>query len=132
METPPPTSSPQIVIPPEQSVPIRLWSDAIRFWEPRRLLYNLVLAAIVLVWLMATWPHFLPAFNLPNLLRLAVLGLIANVLYCAAYFVDLPFQLSSLGARWRSRRWILWVLGMLLAFLLTNYWIADEIYPDFR
>ena len=82
MEISHPTPSP-ISQPPSPPFPA-LWSDAIRFWEPRRLLYNLVLAAIVLVWLMATWPHFLPALNLPDLLRLAVLGLIANVLYCAA------------------------------------------------
>jgi hypothetical protein len=130
MEISHPTPSP-LGQPPSPPLPAP-WSDAIGFWEPRRLIYNLVLAAVVLVWLMATWPHFLPAFTLPDLLRLAVLGLIANVLYCAAYFVDLPFHLSSLAARWRSRRWILWVLGMLFAFLLTNYWIADEIYPDVR
>jgi len=96
METSHPTSSP-LSQPPASPLPA-VWSDAIGFWEPRRLPYNLVLAAVVLVWLMATWPHFLPAFRLSNLLRLAVLGLIANVLYCATYFVDLPFQLSSLGA----------------------------------
>ena len=28
--------------------------DAIRFWEPRRLLYNFVLSAVVVVWLVAT------------------------------------------------------------------------------
>jgi hypothetical protein len=131
MDTSHPARSPQIGIPPQQPRQ-RLWSDAIRFWELRRLIYNLILTAVVLVWLMATWPHFRPAFTWLNLLRLVILGLIANVFYCSAYFVDVPLLHSSLGPQWRSRRWVLWVAGMLLAFLLTNYWIADEIYPDLR
>jgi len=80
-------------------------------------------------WIVATWPHFRPVFTLFDLLRLTILGLIANALYCAAYFIDLPLQHSSFGPQWRSGRWALWLIGMLLAFLLTNYWIADEIYP---
>jgi hypothetical protein len=131
MDTSQPALSPQVTISPEPPPP-GLWSDSIRFWELRRLLYNLVLAAVVLAWLLATWPHFRPAFTLLNFLRLVILGMIANVLYCSAYFVDVPLLHSPLGPRWRSRRWVLWVVGMLLAFLLTNYWIADEIYPDIR
>jgi hypothetical protein len=30
------------------------------------------------------------------------------------------------------QRWGLWILGTLFAFVLANYWIADEIYPDFH
>jgi len=35
----------------------RLLTDAMRFWEPRRLVYNLILAVVVMVWLVASWPH---------------------------------------------------------------------------
>jgi hypothetical protein len=114
---------------PLRQPPPNPWRDALHFWEPRRLLYNLVLAAVVVTWIVATWPHFRPVFTLFDLLRLTILGLIANALYCAAYFIDLPLQHSSFGPQWRSGRWALWLIGMLLAFLLTNYWIADEIYP---
>jgi hypothetical protein len=109
-----------------------LLADAIRFWEPRRLVYNFVLAAIVAVWLVATWPHFRPALTLLSLLLLAVLALLANVCYCTAYIVDIPMQRSSFGAVWRRRRWGLWLLGTLLAIVLANYWIVDEIYPYVR
>jgi hypothetical protein len=105
------------------------WADAIRYWEPRRLFYNLVLAAVVILWLTASWPHFRPAFNLTALLLPVILGLIANACYCAAYFIDIPLQQSSLAARWKHRRWTLWWIGTLFAVLLANYWIADEIYP---
>jgi hypothetical protein len=109
-----------------------LFADAIRFWEPRRLVYNFLLAAVVVVWLVTTWPHFRPALTLLSLLLLAVLALLANVCYCAAYFVDIPMQRSSLSAVWRRQRWGLWLLGTLLAIVLANYWIVDEIYPFVR
>jgi hypothetical protein len=107
-------------------------SDAIHFWEIRRIFYNLALTAAALLWLAATWPHFRPAFTLTSLLPLTVLALLANVCYCAAYLVDIPMQLSTIVATWKRRRWILWLVGTLFALLLANYWIADEIYPDFH
>ncbi len=67
-------------------------TDAIRFWEPRRVIYNLVLAVVVVIWLVASWPHFRPMFTLHSLLLLTILALLANVCYCAAYLVDIPMQ----------------------------------------
>jgi hypothetical protein len=104
-------------------------ADAARFWERGRVIYNLILIGVVVAWIVASWPHFRPAMHLFPLFQLIVLGLIANALYCAAYFVDIPMQSSGVTANWRRWRWALWAMGMLLALLLTNYWIADEIYP---
>jgi hypothetical protein len=109
-----------------------LFTDAVRFWELRRLFYNLALAAVVVIWLVATWPHFRPAFTLTSLLLLSVLALIANAFYCAAYLVDIPMQCSSFNSTWKRRRWAWWLIGTLFAILLANYWIADEIYPFVR
>ena len=105
------------------------FAQAARFWEPLRILYNLVLVGVVFAWVTATWPHFQPALKWSSLLPMSVLALIANVLYCAAYLVDLPLQHASrklLGLG----RWILWTAGMLFAMVLSSYWIVDEIYPD--
>ncbi len=102
---------------------------AARFWERWRLLYNGALTAIVLLWVVTTWPHFRPAMTTRSLLLIAPLAFLANLGYCAAYLVDVPMQGSALRLGWRKRRWILWSVGMLLAVLLENYWIADEIYP---
>ena len=111
--------------------PLRpLFADAIHFWEPRRPFYNLALAGAAMFWLIATWPHFRPAFSLTYLPPIAFLALLANACYCAAYLVDIPMQLSAFNAAWKRRRWILWLVGTLFALLLANYWIADEIYPD--
>jgi hypothetical protein len=106
-----------------------LLTDAGRYWELRRLPYNAVLSGVVIAWVTITWPHFRPAFTWPNLLPLLGLAGIANLCYCAAYLVDIPMQMSEHRADWKDRRWGLWLLGVIFAFVLTNYWIADEIYP---
>jgi hypothetical protein len=107
-------------------------SEALRFWEPGRLIYNFVLSVVVMEWLVITWPHFRPAFNGSSLGLLIVLALLANICYCAAYVVDVPMLRSSMGAAWNRGRWGLWLVGTLFAILLANYWIADEIYPFIR
>jgi len=109
-----------------------LIGDSFRYWELRRLIYNLVLFTVVVTWVAATWPHFRPMFEVHSLLLLGILGLVANACYCAAYLVDIPMQCTAFGNRWRRLRWALWLAGMLLAILLANYWISDEIYPFVR
>ena len=131
METPQSTQSQSAGNPPSASSRESL-ADAARYWEPRRIIYTLLLTAVVVIWLAATWPHFRPALTLFSFLRLSILALLANVCYCAAYLVDIPLQSSPLSAVWRRRRWVLWLLGTLFAIVMENYWIADEIYPDFR
>jgi hypothetical protein len=127
METVQPTSPQSLVTPPSE--PFRgLVTDAIRYWELRRLVYNLVLAAFVAAWVLWSWPHFRPAMTWHSLLLLSILAFLANLCYCAAYLVDLPLR-ASLGDAWKRWRWTLWLVGMLFAILFENYWIADEIYP---
>jgi hypothetical protein len=118
----------------QESGPFRsFFAEASRYWEPRRLIYNLVLFAVCVVWLVVSWPHFRPALTWNSLLLLSVLASVANVCYCTAYLVEISLQRSSLGAAVRRRqRWALWLAGTLLAIVLANYWIADEIYPFVR
>lgn len=112
------------------SAPLRgILSDAIAYWEPRRVPYNLVLTAVVLAWVMLTWPHFRPAPRAQAALFLLISATMANICYCAAYFADIPMQYSLFQSVWRRWRWGLWLLGMLLAVAIANYWIADEVYP---
>jgi len=127
MNRPDSTPSPETGEP--QSGQLReILADAIRYWEPRRIAYNVILTAVIIIWVVSTWPHFREALTWSSLLALFVLAMLANLCYCAAYVADLPVQLSSFRSLWRHWRWSLWLAGMLFAILLTNYWIADEIY----
>jgi hypothetical protein len=90
---------------------------------------------VAVAWAVLTWPHFRsvrllgipPGETHSVLLLLIILAFLANVCYCAAYFVDIPLQLTF--ATWRKNRWALLLAGILFAMLVENYWIADEIYP---
>jgi hypothetical protein len=125
------------VTPPAGGSPLRpaatdsgdVFRDAVRYWELRRIWYNLILLGIAVAWVVTTWPHFRPAMSLASLLKVLVLAVLANLCYSAAYLVEIPFQQSGARAAWRRRRWALWVAGTLFAVVFANYWIADEIYP---
>ena len=67
-------------------------SDAIRYWEPRRILYNLVLAAIVLACFIVALPVSKGLITLDSVLVLFLLAVLANVAYCAFIpSTDAPF-----------------------------------------
>src|SRR5260370_9410644 len=104
-------------------------TDAIRFWEPRRLVYNLVLSVVVVVWLVASWPHFRPVFTLHSLLLLSILALLANACYCAPYLLDIPMHSLSVGAALIRHRCGLWVLGTRFAIVSEHYSSPERIYP---
>ena len=104
-------------------------AEAARYWEPRRLGYNAVLLAVLVGWIVLSWPHFREALTPRSLLPMGVLALLANACYCAAYPLDLLLQASRLATSWRNRRWLLWTAGTVFAALLACYWIGDEIYP---
>jgi hypothetical protein len=109
-----------------------IFDDALRYWELRRIPYNVVLTMVVLAWIVLSWPHFRPAFTWLDFVALLTLAVFANLCYSAAYLVDIPMQYSSFRNAWLRRRWLLWLFGVLFAFVLANYWIADEIYSFVR
>jgi hypothetical protein len=103
--------------------------SATRFWEPRRLIYNIVLTATAVFWLIKDWTHFLPAMKCSTLEAVTVLALLANLCYCAAYLTDLAIQQLVPNIAWNRSRWAIWSLGTLFAIVFESYWINDEIYP---
>jgi hypothetical protein len=105
--------------------------SAVRFWERGRIVYNAVLTVPVLLWITLTWPHFQTALTLSSLGKMLVLALLANLCYSAAYAADFLMLAAIPIAHHRRFRWATLILGTLLALLVENYWIADEIYPDF-
>jgi hypothetical protein len=110
------------------AIPLReKLSDAIRFWEIRRVFYNLWLAAIVVIYFFLYWPGSKATLQIEMLFYLFVLAVLANVAYCAAYPVDVFVQMSSIRETWRTLRWILFAIGMIFAGILTR-WFAIAIF----
>jgi hypothetical protein len=106
-------------------------SSAVRFWERRRLAYNLTLTALVLGLVARDWSHFRPVFTYPAYLLafayMLFLAALANICYSAAYPVDFALQLSPAPDVLRRCRVILWWAGLLVAIALACYWMEDEI-----
>jgi hypothetical protein len=102
-----------------------LWRDylnaAIRYWEPRRLLYNFVLATVVIGHIISSWPVSREALHFNGILWLFVLAVLANVAYCAAYVVDVVVQMSGFRDVWLRMRWILLAIGLVFAVILTHF-----------
>jgi hypothetical protein len=97
-------------------------TDAIRYWEPRRLAFNVVLLAIVVRQAVHVWPASRNALDVPTGVAFFALATAANLLYCAAYPIDVFVQMSAYREAWRQRRGVLFVLGLALAGLLTYFW----------
>jgi hypothetical protein len=102
------------------------WRDylgnALRYWEPRRILYNLLLAAIVIVHFVSGLPSSRTVVQFNFVLLVFVLAVLANVAYCAAYLPDVFAQMSSLRDVWLRYRWALFVVGLAFAAVLTHFW----------
>ena len=102
-------------------------ADALRYWEPRRLAYNVVLAGVVAAHVAAGWPASRLLFERDHVLMLFLLAVLANVAYCAAYAVDLFIQFSELRAAWPRRRWLLLVIGTAFAAVLTHFFVLGPL-----
>jgi hypothetical protein len=63
-------------------------SDAMRFWELRRLAYNAVLSVMVLFYFFRAYPASRAILTLDSILGLFLFAVLANVVYCAAYLAD--------------------------------------------
>ena len=90
-------------------------TDALRYWERRRLLYNAVLTLVVVAYFVMNWSRSLGTISLE--------GALANICYCAAYPVDVFVQISRLRQGWKAWRWALFVIGTAFAAVLTR-WFA--------
>lgn len=77
-------------------------AGALKWWEPRRLIYNGLLLAVVVVDVALNWSALSADASVDGFLGLVFMAVLANVAYCAAYPVDLFLQLSGIE---RARRW---------------------------
>jgi hypothetical protein len=94
---------------------------AIRYWEPRRLIYNLVLAGVVLVCYGLGAGGIRSRISVDLALLLFPMAVLANVAYCAAYPVDIFVSASGYREQWVRYRWIMFVIGLLFAAIITRF-----------
>jgi hypothetical protein len=96
-------------------------TDAIRYWEIRRIAYNVILAVVVILVFMAHWPESRSSLSTNLIQGLFILAVLANVAYCAAYVVDVVAQYSAFQATWKRYRWLLFVVGVVFAGIITRF-----------
>ena len=103
-------------------------TDAIKFWEPWRIVYNLALAAIVIIYFALAYPLSKSAITVDFALGMFLLAVVANIAYCAAYVVDMFAQASGFREVWRRYRKVLFVIGTLFASIITRF-VAMGMFP---
>jgi len=104
-------------------------TNAVRYWEVRRIFYNVALAIVVLWCFASAWPESRQVLNVESGLFLFILAILANVAYCAAYLPDIALQYSSMRAGWLEWRFLLLVIGTLFAAALTFFWASSIARP---
>lgn len=95
-------------------------SEAVRYWEPRRILYNCVLLFVVAAVYYANLPKARLNLTFDTLQGLFVLAVLANVAYCAAYVADVAAQLTTFRPIWLRFRWALLLVGLAFSSVLAN------------
>jgi hypothetical protein len=101
-------------------------ANALRYWEPRRLIYNGALAAVVLAHIVLAWPASRGKLSVDLVLGFFLLAVIANVAYSAVYVVDLFVQFSGLDRPWRVGRPLLLLIGTTFAAIITHFVVQGE------
>src|SRR2546422_9061841 len=98
-----------------------LAAETLKYWEPRRVVYNVVLAAVVIFYFALAWPRSRMFVSVNAVLFLFILAVVANICYCGVYVVDVFVQLSNVRALWLPKRWLLFVLGTMFAAVITRF-----------
>ena len=108
---------------------MRSLTNAIRYWEPLRIIYNLVLAAVVLFYFRLGYPASMKNLSLDLALIVFMLAVLANVAYCAAYVPDVLVQSSGYQTAWRKYRWVVFAVGLPFAAILARFFAMSMFLP---
>jgi hypothetical protein len=102
-------------------------ANALRYWEPRRLIYNGALASVVLAHVVLAWPASREKLSVDLVLGLFILAVLANVAYSAVYAVDLFVQFSGLDRPWRVGRPVVLFIGTVFAAIITHFVMQGQL-----
>lgn len=103
-------------------------SEAIRYWEPRRLLYNMMQLIVAIAIFALNLPGSLARLNVGFAVFFFGLAVLANVAYCACYLVDVVAQLTAFRTTWLRYRWVLFLIGTLFASALTYFFSTGLLF----
>ncbi len=98
-----------------------LVTNAIGYWEPRRILYNAALLAVVVAMYFIDAGTVRRPFSFELLQQLFVFAVLGNVAYCAVYPADLLLQFSGFRDTWLRVRWGLLLVGTLFGAVLAHF-----------
>src|SRR2546427_9118951 len=104
-------------------------TEAIRYWEPKRIGYKLALAAVVVACFIVRLPVSKHTLTADTLLSLVAVTIVANIFYCAAYVADVFVQMSAFREQWRAYRWMLFFIGLTFASILTRFGALGFFFP---
>jgi hypothetical protein len=96
-------------------------ADALKYWEPRRIIYNAALALVVAGHVIYGWPESGELLSINLLLGFFFLAVVANICYCAVYAVDLFVQFSGLREAWAKGRIGLLILGTAFGAVIAHF-----------
>jgi hypothetical protein len=100
--------------------------DSGQYWELMRIPYNVILAGLSLV----CWGSDMLSDGIGGVIAgvvvLTFFAIGANLLYCAAYPVDIAFQLTPLRRYRAYPRWLMFVSGTILATALACYVLLGD------
>jgi hypothetical protein len=96
-------------------------ASGLRYWELRRLIYNIALGVVVLGHFALAWPQSWTNLTFNTILALFFLAVLANVCYCAVYIVDLFVQFSGLHLAWTKGRIAVLIVGTAFAAVIAHF-----------
>jgi hypothetical protein len=96
-------------------------TSAIKFWEKMRLVYNAALILVVAACFAVSYTEAKSRLSWNLLLGLFLLAVLANVLYCTSYIVDVVVQMSGFRERWARYRWVLFSVGVIFAAIVARF-----------
>jgi hypothetical protein len=102
-------------------------AQGLRYWEPRRLIYNGALSLVVLWHFFLALPASREKLSFDLVLGLFFLTVLANIAYCAVYLADLFVQFSGLDSAWRWGRVVLLIVGTVFAATVAHF-LASQIF----
>ena len=100
-------------------------ANGLRYWEPRRLIFNIALASVVAGHFLAAWPRSWSKLTFDTILGLFFLAVLANVCYCAVYLVDLFVQFSGLHRAWAKGRIVILAVGTAFAAVIAHFFVMN-------